>query len=71
TLDPMHVTLLCLGARDQELAESSTTLSHKLTGSPANDDPIQEALADISAERFAIAARRMAIMGGGTFTAPT
>ena len=71
TLDAQHVTLLCLGARDQELNEASTTLSQKLTGDPANDNAIQQELQDISAERFAIAARRGAIISGGGFTAPT
>jgi hypothetical protein len=70
TIDPQNLTLLCLNAKDHELDESSNVLIHKLTGNPANDDPIRLELGNITAERFAIAARRAAILGGGNFTPP-
>jgi hypothetical protein len=69
-LDPQHLTLLALGARDQELSEASSALTQDLTGNPANDNAIKQELQQISAERFAIAARRAAIVSGGNFTAP-
>ena len=69
-LDPKHVTLLALGARDQELSEASSALTQDLTGNSANDNAIRQELQQISAERFAIAARRAAIISGGSFTAP-
>jgi hypothetical protein len=70
TIDPQNLTLMCLNAKDHELSESNDTLSHRLTGDPANDGPIQLELGNVSAERFALAARRAAILGGGHFTAP-
>ena len=70
TLDPRHLTLLVLGARDQALSQSSNTLTTRLTGKPGNDNAIRQELQDIAAERFAIASRRSAITAGGKFTAP-
>lgn len=69
-LDPQHLTLLALGARDQELSEASSALTQDLTGNPANDNTITQELEQISAERFAIAARRAAIVSGGSVTPP-
>jgi hypothetical protein len=53
TIDPQNLTLLCLNAKDHELDESSNALIHKLTGNPANDDPIRLELGNITAERAA------------------
>jgi len=71
TLDPRHVTLLVLGARDQALSQGCNTLTTRLTGDPDKDNAIVQELGQIAAERFAIAARRAAISNGGAFQAPT
>jgi hypothetical protein len=71
TIDPKTLTLLCLAARDHALDESSTALTQDLTGNPANDNSIKLELANITAERYAIASRRAALaVAGATFTAP-
>jgi hypothetical protein len=71
-VDPKTLTLLCLTARDHALDECSDALTQDLTGDPANDNSIKLKLDDITAERYAIAARRSALAGAaGTFTPPT
>jgi hypothetical protein len=69
-LDGKTLTLMSLGTRDHALFEVSPVLTNKLNGDPANDNPIQIELHDVSAERFQIAARRSAILAGGAFTPP-
>jgi hypothetical protein len=70
-VDPMAATVLSLLARDHELDEVSGALGQDFNGNPANDDPIRLKLGEIAADRYAIAARRAAILSGGSFTPPS
>jgi hypothetical protein len=68
--DPRALTLLCLAARDHALDECTGVLTQRLQGTPAVDNVILQQLQAISAERFAIAARRAAINGNAAFSPP-
>jgi hypothetical protein len=69
-IDPRSVTILALLARDHALDETSAALGQDFTGDEHHDSLITLKLAEIGAERVAIAARRGAILSGGTCTPP-